>query len=96
MFPIQPRRRRQRDKELTPVCIRPAVRHAQDTGAGVFERRGDLVAKVPVGVVVEDGLAAAAGAGGVAGLEHEGGDDSAEGGGGRRLVCCPTVLLGRK
>lgn len=74
MFPVQPRRRRQRNKELTPIRIRPAVRHAQDASAGVLERGVDLVLEL----LAVDGAAAAAGAGGVAGLEHEVGNDAVE------------------
>ncbi len=70
MLPIQPGRRRQRDEELAPVRIRPAVGHAQDAGAGVLEGGVDLV----VELVAVDGGAAAAGAGRVARLEHEVGD----------------------
>ncbi|TGO81582.1 hypothetical protein BPOR_1096g00050 [Botrytis porri] len=29
MFPIQPRRRRQRDKKLRSICIRARIRHRQ-------------------------------------------------------------------
>jgi len=79
MFPIQPRRRRQRNEKLTSIRIRPAIRHAEDTGASMLKAGRDLVAEVPVIVVVKNGLAASAGAGGIAGLEHEGGDDSGEG-----------------
>jgi len=42
----------------------------------MFERRRNLVAEMPVVVVVEDGLSVPSGAGGIAGLQHEGGDDS--------------------
>ena len=51
---------------------------------------------MPVGVVVEDGLAAAAGDGGITGLEHEGRDDSVGGRGGKGLVYDSIGLLGRK
>ena len=74
MLPIQPRRRRQRNKELTPIRIRTAIRHTEDAGAGVFEGGGDLILEF----VAVDGGAAAAGARWVAGLEHEGGDDAVE------------------
>ncbi len=76
MFPIQPRRRRQRDEELTAVRVRPAVRHAQHARARMFQRRVDLVGEL----VAVDGAAAAAGAGGVAGLEHEVRDYAVDGG----------------
>lgn len=92
MFSIQPRRRRQRNKELTPIRVRPAIRHTQDSGAGVFEGGRDFVFEV--GAV--DGAAAAAGAGRIASLDHEGGDYTVDGGvvvvaavgeGGKVLAC---------
>lgn len=74
MFPIQPRRGRQRHKKLAPIGIRPAIRHAQYTRARVFERSADLVLEL----FAVHGAAAAAGAGRVAALDHEGGDDAVE------------------
>lgn len=67
MLPIQPGRRRQCNKKLAPVRILPAVRHTQDAGPGMLQRRIDLVFEL----FAVDGSAAAAGAGGVAGLQHE-------------------------
>ena len=67
MLPIQPRRRRQRNEKLTPVRILPAVRHTQDARTGMLQSRIYLVFEF----FAVDGSAAAAGAGRVAGLEHE-------------------------
>lgn len=67
MLPIQPGRRRKRYEELTPIRIRPAIRHAQYPRTRMFEARMDLVLEL----LAKDGAATAAGAGGVAGLEHE-------------------------
>ena len=74
MFPIQPRRGCQRDEELTAVRIGPRIRHAQHARTGMFEIRVDLVGEF----LAEDGAAAAAGAGGVAGLDHEVRDDAVD------------------
>ena len=74
MFPIQPRRWRQRDEELTPVRIRSTVRHTQDPCPGVFQCRRDLVLEL----VAVDGGPAAPGAAWVAGLQHEGWDYAVE------------------
>ena len=67
MLPIQPWRRRQRNKKLTPIRVRPAVRHAQHSCPRMLETR--------VGLVFEffavDRAAPAAGAGRVARLKHE-------------------------
>jgi len=67
MLPVQPRRRRQRDEELTPVGIRPRVRHAQDSRASVFERRVDLVLEL----LAVDARPTAPGPRRVARLHHE-------------------------
>ena len=74
MFPIQPRRGRQRDEELTAIGIRSRIRHAQHARTRVFEIGVDLVGEF----VAEDGAAAPAGAGGVAGLDHEVRDDAVD------------------
>ncbi|TGO43553.1 hypothetical protein BOTNAR_2273g00020 [Botryotinia narcissicola] len=58
MFPIQPRRGRQRNKKLRPICIRARIRHRQDPRP--------------------DRGSAAAGARGIARLQHEVGDDAVE------------------
>ena len=74
MFPIQPRRGRQRDEKLTSIGVLPTVGHAQDPRACVFQRSVDLVFEfVPV-----DTRAAAPCACGVTSLDHEVGDDSVE------------------
>ena len=74
MLPIQPRRRRERDEKLTSVRVRPAVGHAQYPRPGVLQTRVDLV----VEFVAVDGIAAAAGTGWVARLQHEVGDYAVE------------------
>lgn len=92
MFAVEPRRGREGDEELAAVRVGPGVGHGQDAGAGVLELRrlggggggggwyqGDLVLEF----LAVDGGAAAAGAGRVAALDHEGGDDAVEG---RRVV----------
>jgi hypothetical protein len=61
---------------LTAIRIRPCVCHTQDTCARVTQRRVEFVFEL----VAVDGGAAAAGAGGVAALDHEGGDYAVEGG----------------
>jgi hypothetical protein len=76
VLPIQPRRRRQCSEELRAIGIRPRVRHAEDPRARVFQGRGDLVLEF----VAVDGGAAAAGACGVAALDHEVWDDAVEDG----------------
>ena len=67
MLSIQPRCWRQCDEELTPVRVLPAVRHAQDPSTCMLQCRIDLV----VELFAVNGRAAAPGAGGVAGLQHE-------------------------
>lgn len=74
MFPIQPRRRRQGNKELTSIRIRPAIRHTQYTRPSMFELGRDFVFEL----FAVDGGPAAAGAGGIAGLQHEVGDYAVE------------------
>lgn len=49
-------------QELTPIGIRPAIRHAQDPRSSVFEVWMDLVLEF----VAVDGAAASASAAGVA------------------------------
>ena len=72
MFPIQPRCRGQRDEKLAAIGIGPAIRHTQDPSTGMLETRVDLVLEF----FAIDACAAAAGAGGVAGLDHEVRDDA--------------------
>ena len=67
MLPIQPRRRRQRDKELTPIRILPTIRHTQDPRPRMLQSRIDLIFEL----VAVDRSAAATGTGRIAGLEHE-------------------------
>lgn len=74
MLPVQMRRRRQRDEELTPIRTWPTVGHREDALLGVTERVVEFIFEL----AAEDGLAAAAGAGGVAALDHEVGDDAVE------------------
>ena len=76
-------RRGQRDKKLASVGIGPSVRHAEDSGCGVGELGDDFVGES----AAVDGGAAAAGARGVAGLDHEVADD-AVGGDGVVVACC--------
>ena len=63
--------RRVRDEELRAVGARAGVRHREDAGAVVLERRVELVAELVA-------RAAGAGAGGVAALGHEALDDAVE------------------
>lgn len=67
MLPIQPRRWRQRDEELTPIRVLPAVRHAQDPSTCMLQCRIDLI----VELFAVNGRATAPSAGGIAGLQHE-------------------------
>ena len=76
-------RRGQRDEELASIGVGPSVRHAEDSGGGVGELGDDFVGES----AAVDGGAAAAGAGGVAGLDHEVADD-AVGGDGVVVACC--------
>jgi hypothetical protein len=72
MFPIQPWRRCQRDKELTPIGIRTTVRHTQNTSSSMLERGMNLIFEL----VTVDGASATTGASRVAGLDHEVRDDA--------------------
>ena len=82
MFLVQPRRGGERDEKLAAIGVRPRVCHAQDPGASIPESgemgRGrwgkDLV--VEFGSVDEGPTAA--GAGGVAALEHKVWDNPVE------------------
>ena len=77
MSSIQVPRRGQRDEELASIGVGPSVRHAEDSGCGVGELGDDFVGES----AAVDGGAAAAGAGGVAGLDHEVADDAVAGDG---------------
>lgn len=76
VFTIEPGRGCQRYEELGAVGIWTRVGHAENTGAGVLERRVNLVGEL----FAVDGSAAAAGAGRVSALNHEVGDDAVEDG----------------
>lgn len=68
MRAIQMPTSRKRDEKLTPIRVRARVRHAEHAGGAVRELRHDFVFEArPVNAVP-----ATAGAGRVAGLEHEG------------------------
>lgn len=84
MRAVQMPRGRQRDEKLAAIGIRPRVGHAQDTRGGVREAGHDFVGEAAAGV---DAGAAAAGAGRVAGLQHEVADDAVDGHGGV-VACC--------
>jgi hypothetical protein len=97
MLPVQPRRRRQRDEELTSVGIGAAVRHAQYSRARVLQRGRDFV--LELGAV--DGSSAAAGTRGITALNHKVWDDPVEdevvevvalGEGGEVLACLRRVV----
>jgi hypothetical protein len=83
MSAVQMPRRGQRDEELASVGVGSCIRHAEDSGCGVGELGDDFVGES----AAVDGGAAAAGAGGVAGLDHEVADD-AVGGDGVVVACC--------
>ena len=74
MLPIEPRRRRQCDEELTPVRVLPAVRHAQDPSPCMLQCRIDLI----VELFAVNGRAAATSAGWIAGLQHKVWDHAVE------------------
>lgn len=76
---VQMPRRRQRDEKLAAISVWTCVRHAQHTSSRVRELGDDFVAESAVAAV--DGGAAAAGARGVAGLDHEAADDAVAGDG---------------
>lgn len=46
MLAVEPRSRRQRDKELAPVRVRPRVGHAEDARTRVLKVTRDLVLKL--------------------------------------------------
>src|SRR5204862_5048707 len=64
---VEPRRRGQRDEELSAVGVRAAVRHREDAGFGVPQLRRELVGE-------RVARAARALAERVAALDHEAGD----------------------
>jgi hypothetical protein len=67
MFPIQPRRRGQRDEKLTAIRVGPTVCHAQNPRTCMLQARGNLILKL----LAVDGTAATPCACGVATLNHE-------------------------
>ena len=75
MLAVQPGRGSQGDEELAAVCVGTRIRHAEHSGPGVLQLRGELV--LERGAV--DGGAAAARPRWVAGLDHEVGDHAVEG-----------------
>lgn len=75
MLPVQPRRRRQRDKELAAVSVGPGIRHAQHAGARMPQPLVDLVLEL----FAVDGAAAAACARRVARLYHKVGNHAVHG-----------------
>lgn len=76
MVPIQPRRRRQRQKELAAVRAGPGIGHAENARARVLQVLADLVLKL----FTVDAGAAAACACRIAALHHEVLDDAVEDG----------------
>lgn len=67
VLPIQPRRWRQRDEELTSIRILPAVRHTQYPRSRMLQARIYLILEL----FAVDGGATTSRAGGIAGLQHE-------------------------
>jgi hypothetical protein len=78
MLPIQERRRRTRDKELTPVRIRARVRHRKQKGRVVLVR--EVLVWEALGVLegVNGRRPGAIGMQEVTALDHEGLDDAVE------------------
>ena len=80
------------NKELRAIGVRTCIRHAQDASGGVRQLRDDFIGES----ATVDGGASTAGAGGVAGLDHEVADDAvagdgvvvAGGGEGGEVVAC--------
>ena len=95
VFPVQPRRRREGDEELTAIGVRSAVRHAENPSARVLEVSVDLVFKF----LAVDGASSSTSAGRVTGLDHEVRDDAVEDhivvvssfGKGREVLACLCV-----
>jgi len=80
---VQMPRGSQRDEELASIRVRAGIGHGENSGGRVRELGGDFVREA----AAVDGGAAAAGARGVAGLDHEVADD-AVGGDGVVVACC--------
>jgi hypothetical protein len=78
MLPIQERRRRARDKELTPVRIRARVRHRKQKWCVVLVR--EVLVWEALGVLegVDGRRTGAVGVQEVTALDHEGFDDAVE------------------
>lgn len=74
MLPIQPRRRRQSNEELTPIGILPTICHTQNPRPRMLQSRIYLILEL----FTINGSAATPGTGGVAGLQHEVRDDAVE------------------
>lgn len=77
ILPIQMRRGPIRDEELAPVRVGPFVRHGHDPARVVAQRGADLVFEVGA---PDRGAGFRGGAGGGAGLDHEGGEGAVDGG----------------
>ncbi len=89
---IQPRCRRKRDKKLAAVCIWAAVGHGEDARSRVLQEGAHLILKgspttaqlaltrmcTQSRLPLVDGLSAAAGATGIAPLDHTIGNDAVE------------------
>lgn len=88
VLPVQPRCRRKGDEELAPVGIRPAICHAQNPSPSMFQLSVDLVLKL----LAVDGASPPAGAGGIAGLDHEVGNDAMD----NDIVVVASLGKGRK
>ena len=74
VFPIQPRRWRQRDEELTPIRVLPTIGHTQYPRPRMLQARIYLIFEL----FTIDGCATTSRTGGIASLQHEVRDDAVE------------------
>lgn len=74
MLSVQPRCGCKSDKELTAVGVGSTVRHAQNPGSSMLQALLNLVFKF----LAVDRASSSAGAGWIAGLDHEVGDNAVE------------------